>query len=71
MGGRGQIRKDRGILHRDLCLIVVAVRDPSTHLRAVKYARDEPLMERVLVVIALIADGMQPLDEAGAGYGSR
>jgi hypothetical protein len=29
------------------------------------------LVKRVLVVIALIADGMQPLDEAGAGYGSR
>jgi hypothetical protein len=71
MGRRGQIHKDRGILHRDLRLIVVAICNPSTNLRAVENTRNEPLVKRVLVVIVLIADGVQPFDEAGGGYGSR
>jgi hypothetical protein len=37
------------------------------HLRAFKRAGDEPLMKGVLVVIALLADGMQPLEEVRAG----
>ena len=71
MGGRGQIRKDRGVLHRDLLLVVVTIGDPGAHLRSVEHAGNEPLVKWVLVVIALIADGVQPFDEAGAGDGGR
>ena len=71
VGGRGQIRKDRGVLHRDLLLVIVTVGDPRAHLRAVEHAGHEPLVKWVLVVIALIADGVQPFDEAGAADGGR
>jgi hypothetical protein len=40
-------------------------------LRSVEHAGNEPLVKWVLVVIALIADGVQPFDEAGAGDGRR
>ncbi len=64
--GRRQIREDRGVLYRDLFLVVIAILDPGLHLGAVERSGDEPLVERVLVVIALSAYGAQARDEVGA-----
>jgi hypothetical protein len=44
-------------------LVVVAIRDPSLQLGAIERSRDKPLMKRVLVVVALLANGVQPCDE--------
>jgi hypothetical protein len=48
-------------------LVVIAICYPSLHGGAVKRTCDKPPMKRVLVVIALLADGIKPRDEAGIG----
>jgi hypothetical protein len=66
-----KVREDERVLDRDLFLVVVAVRDPRADLVGGEFARDEPLMEGMLVVVPFRADGMQPIDEALARYGSQ
>ncbi len=55
----GKIGEDRRVFDGDLLLIIVAIRNPRLHLSAVERARNQPLMERMLVVIALLANGEQ------------
>src|SRR5215472_896341 len=52
-----------GVLARDVRLIVVAVEGPSLELAAAERAFVHQLMKRVLVVIALLADGVEAGDE--------
>ena len=44
-------------------MVVVAISDPSLHLRARKRPGKEALVERVFIVIAFGADRVQPVDE--------
>jgi len=60
---RRQVGEDRRVLYRDLLLVVVAVRDPRLYLRAIERAGDELLMEWVLIVVARLTDGVEPVDE--------
>jgi len=46
-----------------LLLVVVSVRDPGLDLRAVERSGNETLMEGVLVMIARLTDGVEPVDE--------
>jgi hypothetical protein len=42
-----------------LLLIIIAIRNPCLHGGAVERAGHEPLMERVLVVVARLTDGAE------------
>jgi hypothetical protein len=48
-------------------LVVIAIRHPSLHRGAVECSGDELPMKRVLVVVTLLAYGIQPCDEIGIG----
>jgi hypothetical protein len=48
-------------------LVVVAIRYPSLYCGAVERSSDKPPMKRMLVVVTLLADGIEPRDEAGIG----
>jgi hypothetical protein len=63
MRRRRQIGEDRRVLYRDLLLVVIAICDPRLDLRSIERAGDEPLMERVFVVVARPSDGMEPVGE--------
>ena len=63
----GRFAENRRVLHGNLLLVVVAIRDPSLHRGAVERTSDKPPMKRVLVVVTLLADGIKPRDEAGIG----
>lgn len=65
-----EISKDRSVLYGDLLLIVVAVCNPGLNGRAIECACDQPLVEGMLVVIALPADGVQPCDEIAGRDGT-
>lgn len=58
-----EIGEDRSVLYGDLLLIVVAVCNPGLDRGAIERACDQPLVEGMLIVIALPADGVQPCDE--------
>jgi hypothetical protein len=62
-----KVRENRGVFDRNLLLIIITIRDPGLYLSAIKGPRDQPLMEGMLVVIALLADGIQPGEKARAG----
>jgi hypothetical protein len=65
--GGWKVGQNRRVLDRDLLLVVIAIRNPSLNLGAIECSGDEPLVEGVLVMIALVANGMEPGDEAGGG----
>jgi hypothetical protein len=67
MFGRGKIGENRRVLYRDLLLVIVTVRYPSLDLGTIERSGDEPSMKGVLIMIALVADGAKPGDEARAG----
>jgi hypothetical protein len=48
-------------------LIIIPIGDPRLDRAALQRPGDQPLMERMLVVIAVFADGQKALDEVGAG----
>jgi hypothetical protein len=50
-----------------LLLVVIAIRYPRLDRSAVERSSDEPPVKRVLVVVTLLADGIQPRDEVGIG----
>lgn len=67
MRGRWQVGENRRVLYGDLLLVVIAICDPSLNLGAIERSGDKPLMEGMPVMIALVADGAEPGDEARAG----
>jgi hypothetical protein len=66
MRGRRKVRQKRGVLDWNLLLVVIAVCHPRLHLGAIQRTGDKTLVEGVLVVVPLAADGVEPLDQAGA-----
>src|SRR5215467_589396 len=62
--------KNGGVFDGDVTLIVVAIERPSLELASRELSIVHQLMKRVLVVIALFADGVKASDEIGFGeYG--
>src|SRR5262249_42191325 len=62
--------EDRCVLNGNMALIVVAIQSPSLELATRKLAIVHQLMKRVLVVIALLTDGVKAGDEIAFGeYG--
>jgi hypothetical protein len=47
-------------------LVVVTVGDPCLNLGAIKRTSNKLLMEGMLVVVTLLAHGVEPRNEAGA-----
>ena len=57
--------EQRGVFARDIALVIVAIERPSLELAARQCALVHQRVERMLVVIALFADGMKASDEIG------
>ena len=56
--------EDGRVLDRDSALVVVAIEGPGLQLAAGERALVHPKMKRVLVVITLLADGIEAGDES-------
>jgi hypothetical protein len=66
MRRRWKAGENEGVFDGELLLVVVPVGDPRLHGGAVERPRNKTLMKGMLVVIALLADGVEPRNEAGA-----
>src|SRR5216684_977102 len=64
-GGIFAAREDRGVFDGDAALIVVTIERPRLELAAREPAFVHQYVERVLVVVALLTDGMEAGDERG------
>src|SRR5712692_8659232 len=66
-GGIFAARENRGILDGNAALVVVAVERPGLQLPARELSLVHQQMKRMLVVVALFADGVKASDELGFG----
>src|SRR6266446_6559973 len=64
-GGIFAAREDGGVFDGDAALIVVAIESPRLELAAREPALVHQRMERVLMVVALLTDGVKAGDEGG------
>lgn len=56
-------RQNGGVLDWDVPLVVEAIGHPAANLIGVEFPRIHAAMERVLVVVAVLADGPKPLQK--------
>ena len=69
-GGIFGAREDGGVFDGDAALVVVAIEGPGLELAAGEFAFVHQEMERMLVVVALFADGVEAGDEFVGRRGS-